>query len=61
MGGWAEAGMGAKIFSIATHPEHRRQGLGRLMTLEGVYCSIGFHTLDIWHVFRHPHLRSPSI
>jgi ribosomal protein S18 acetylase RimI-like enzyme len=79
MGGWAEAGMGAKIFSIATHPEHRRQGLGRLMTLEavlsahqagarfsylesttdgaGVYRRIGFHTLDIWHVFRHPHLR----
>ena len=83
MGGWAEAGIGAKIFSIATHPEHRRQGLGRLMTLEavlsahragarfsylesttdgaGVYRRIGFRTLDIWHVFRHPHLRSLSI
>jgi ribosomal protein S18 acetylase RimI-like enzyme len=83
MGGWAAAGMGAKIFSIATHPEHRRQGLGRLMTLEavhsahqagarfsflesttdgvGLYHHIGFRTLDIWHAFRHPHLRSLSI
>jgi ribosomal protein S18 acetylase RimI-like enzyme len=81
MGGWSEAGLGAKVFSIATHPEHRRQGLGTLMTLEavcsahragarfsylesttdgaGIYRRIGFRTLDIWHVFRHPHLRSP--
>ena len=83
MGGWAEAGTGAKIFSIATSPERRRQGLGGLMTLTaaqsahragaqfsylesttdgaGVYRRIGFRTLDTWHVFRHPHFRSPSI
>jgi ribosomal protein S18 acetylase RimI-like enzyme len=34
MGGWTEADMGAKIFSIATSPEHRHRGLGGLMKLQ---------------------------
>lgn len=39
MAGWAAAGLGAKIFSVATHPGHRRQGLGTLMTLEAVHSA----------------------
>ncbi len=39
MGGWTEAGTGAKIFSIATSPAYRRQGLGGLMTLEAVHSA----------------------